>query len=757
MLTGKTINELPLGIPTPNSVYPFYDNGVTYKEIKPGVYTSLITMTGGTILSPTVMSNTLGFEPEWVKVSSILSGFNFPTMVDYDKIFYTITPKLDLRATSNMEQVSIEGGCEFILGGYIPNKIDETFNIGSGFLFTEINVKPSVNVITPFENGFLVGGYFNLYSGITSESMIYLNNDGSINQSFISGFNGYVNSIVIQPDDKILVGGDFSTYSGQNYNSIVRLNTDGSIDETFNVGDGFNSTVFVITVQSDNKILVGGYFNLYSGQNYNSIVRLNTDGSIDETFNVGDGFNREVHSIVIQPDDKILVGGDFSTYSGQNYNSIVRLNTDGSIDETFVIGNGFILYSEIIIGNALVSKITINPSDGKILVVGNFTSYNDISCNKIIKLNLDGSIDEAFTTDYEFRYLLKTITIQNDGKILVGGTNTVNRLNSNGSIDETFNVTLVGLQGGFALSFTSNPLQSVPHEPSLCSDIAIQSDGKIILSGQFSSVNEINKNNICRIENSSDGVIDFQIKLLNGQEFTKVPFEIRNYTPIPLNYPVLDSKLGRIHIPDSRDHNYLIENKLSLSKATITSKNWDDNVWWGDQGQTPMCVGYAWAHWIEDGPVLHNSKTHPVVSPVTIYKEAQKVDEWVGENYDGTSVRGGAKYLKTTNRISSYLWTFDINVMINTVLTVGPVVVGTNWYTNMFYPDRNGLIKIGGNIAGGHAYEINGVDTVKQLFRIKNSWGRSWGQQGRVYISFADMKRLINENGEVCLAVENRF
>jgi hypothetical protein len=170
-----------------------------------------------------------------------------------------------------------------------------------------------------------------------------------------------------------------------------------------------------------------------------------------------------------------------------------------------------------------------------------------------------------------------------------------------------------------------------------------------------------------------------------------------------------------------------------------------------------MCVGYAWAHWVEDGPVTHVSKVHPVIPPNTIYKEAQKLDEWVGENYDGTSVRGAAKYLKNIKAIESYLWTYDVNVLTNTLLNVGPVVVGTNWYNGMFYPDKNGLIKITGPIAGGHAYVINGVDTVKKQFRIKNSWGKSWGIGGHAFISFSDMARLIRERGEVCLAVEKKF
>ena len=75
----------------------------------------------------------------------------------------------------------------------------------------------------------------------------------------------------------------------------------------------------------------------------------------------------------------------------------------------------------------------------------------------------------------------------------------------------------------------------------------------------------------------------------------------------------------------------------------------------------------------------------------------------------------------------------------------------------MFFPSKSGLIKLGGRLSGGHAYVINGVDTKTKLFRIKNSWGINWGQQGHAFISFTDMTRLIKERGEICLAIENNF
>lgn len=212
--------------------------------------------------------------------------------------------------------------------------------------------------------------------------------------------------------------------------------------------------------------------------------------------------------------------------------------------------------------------------------------------------------------------------------------------------------------------------------------------------------------------------------------------------------------LGRKPSEDERDNKFLIKAILP-KKITITSRYWYANGWWGDQGNTPMCVGYSWAHWLEDGPVTQPGVS-PIVQPSGIYSLAQKVDEWPGENYEGTSVRAGAKVLTELGFIGEYRWAWDVETLINAVLSEGPCVVGTNWYENMFYPNAKGVISISGGVAGGHAWLINGVDTKAKYFRMKNSWGREWGNKGMAKISFEDMKRLISEDGEVCLAREIR-
>lgn len=179
------------------------------------------------------------------------------------------------------------------------------------------------------------------------------------------------------------LGAFFLTTEMVSTNSIV--NTSFVYGSGFSSGIGFNSNVNAIGLQSDGKILCGGEFALYQGVARSKINRINIDGSIDLTFAFGvtQLFVQSVITIAIQSDDKILCGGDFSQYDLTPANKIIRLNANGSIDGTFVYGSGF---------NNFVQKIKIQ-SDGKILCVGFFTTYQGTSVGKIIRLNTNGSRD----------------------------------------------------------------------------------------------------------------------------------------------------------------------------------------------------------------------------------------------------------------------------------------------------------------------------------------------------------------------------
>jgi uncharacterized delta-60 repeat protein len=317
----------------------------------------------------------------------------------------------------------------------------------------------------------IIGGFFTFYSGIASNRIARLNTDGSYDPTFSigDGFNNLPYTSSIQPDGKIILGGYFTSYSGISSNRIARLNTDGTYDSTFTIGTGFDSNVFTTSIQSDGKIIVGGVFTSYSGISSNRIARLNSDGTYDSTFSIGDGFNSFIYTSSIQSDGKIIVGGSFTSYSGISSNRIIRLNTDGSYDSTFSIGDGF---------NSLPYTSSIQP-DGKIILGGFFTFYSGISSNRIARLNTDGSYDSTFSVGNGFNSSVLSLSIQSDGKIIAGGdfssysgisSNRIARLNSDGTYDSTFDIGT-----GFSDSVRT---------------LSIQSDGKIIVGGGFNGYND---------------------------------------------------------------------------------------------------------------------------------------------------------------------------------------------------------------------------------------------------------------------------
>lgn len=205
--------------------------------------------------------------------------------------------------------------------------------------------------------------------------------------------------------------------------------------------------------------------------------------------------------------------------------------------------------------------------------------------------------------------------------------------------------------------------------------------------------------------------------------------------------------LGRLYQPDARDKKFLLK-KLLPDKPRPKTKQWACN-WSGDQKDTPQCVGFAWHALLRSKPVLQRK---PVAA--TIYQEAQKVDEWEGEDYEGTSVRGGAKALQEAGKIQAYGWAFDLETILQWLGTKGPVVLGTDWYETMFDPDSAGRVHIGGEVAGGHAYLCIGYDEKREALLCQNSWGKSWGKNGRFWIPYVDALVLIHDQGEACTPTE---
>lgn len=227
-----------------------------------------------------------------------------------------------------------------------------------------------------------------------------------------------------------------------------------------------------------------------------------------------------------------------------------------------------------------------------------------------------------------------------------------------------------------------------------------------------------------------------------------------------------DSRLGRIYVEDKRDQDYLIEDALpdrvprqleSSQGVGSRWRYWWPHGWWGNQGDTPECVAYSWLHLVDDGPTTWGPfdwGEGPVESETAVYNRAQDRDRWPGDDYDGTSVRAGAKVLKELGYIKEYRWAWDAETVIQAILKKGPVLLGSWWYKDMFYPDEDGMIRVSGGRVGGHAYVVNGVNRNRGIVRIKNSWGREWGKNGFAYMTFGDLDKLIKDQGEACLPIE---
>jgi uncharacterized delta-60 repeat protein len=231
----------------------------------------------------------------------------------------------------------------------------------------------------------LIGGNFTSINGTSRNSIARLNADGTLDASFLAsgaGANGPVFTLAVQSDGKILIGGDFTSFNGTARNCFARLNSDSTLDTTFlATGNGASDQVFALALQSDGKVLIGGFFTTVNSTARNRIARLNTDGTLDTSFlATAAGANYSVRAIAVQPDGKIVIGGEFGNYNGAYRGNIARLKPDSSLDETFINFNSG--------ANSRVSAIALQ-SDGKVIVGGFFSTVNDVVRGGVARLITD--------------------------------------------------------------------------------------------------------------------------------------------------------------------------------------------------------------------------------------------------------------------------------------------------------------------------------------------------------------------------------
>lgn len=380
----------------------------------------------------------------------------------------------------------------------------------------------------------LMGGDFTAFNGSPRSRIARLNADGSVDAAFHPVVDGRVYHLTVQPDGKVLIAGLFTNVNGSPRNRIARLNADGSLDASFDPGTGANGGVLSLALQPDGKVVVAGLFTLFNGSAHTRVVRLNANGATDAGFHAGTGADREVYSLALQPDGKVLMAGFFTDVNSTPRNRVARLNANGALDASFNPGNG---------ADGGVYRLAVQP-DGKVLIGGEFTSVNGTARNRIARLNLDGTLDTSFNPGTGANDMVFGLAVQPDGKVLAGGLfttfngsarNHMARLNADGALETSLNAAVSSFVYSLALQsddkillgggFTTINGTTRDHIARLHADgtldagfapgtnpgsfvtgLAVQSDGKVVVGGDFNKVNGTTRNRIARLH--ADGTLD---------------------------------------------------------------------------------------------------------------------------------------------------------------------------------------------------------------------------------------------------------
>ena len=362
-------------------------------------------------------------------------------------------------------------------------------------------IQSGVNTLAVQPDGkVLAAGGFDFVNGSLTGKLQRFDAAGNPDAAFNvggTGANGFISSIVLQPDGKILVGGGFTTFNGQALPMVVRLNANGSLDTGFSFGTASSfRQIGSIALQPDGKILVGSGTTFSSGPNPSgALVRLLPTGALDPAFNGGTTVTSGViTTILVQVDGSIVVGGSFQGFNGQQLGNLVRLTSNGALDPAFA-------YNTPTTNATAVASVTalVQQPDGRLLVAGAFAQNGATTTQRLVRLLLDGTMDGNFQPGTGPNNSVRSLALDASGNILLGGTftqvngvnrNRVARLTATGTLDANF-----GDPAG--ANATVNAVALVP-------------GGQVLVGGVFNQYNAVaNSGGLVRL-NAGTGVLDSQ-------------------------------------------------------------------------------------------------------------------------------------------------------------------------------------------------------------------------------------------------------
>jgi uncharacterized delta-60 repeat protein/CSLREA domain-containing protein len=554
----------------------------------------------------------------------------------------------------------------------------------------------------------VVGGGFSTVAGQARSRVARLNANGSLDTSFQnpnlsrSGSSFGVSSVAVQTDGKVIVAGNFDNVGGESHPNLARLNTNGSVDSSFNAIVG--GVVYTVLLQLDGKIIIGGSFTSVNGLARNRLARLNADGSLDVSFvdpAVDNSMNPGVGTLAIQPDGKLLIGGNFSSVGGQTRSGAARLNIDGTIDISFGLSV-----------NASVSQFVVLPS-GKILICGFASLVNGIPRRAVARIFPDGSLDTSFQDLVIPSGNVTQLGLQNDGKIIVGGFfSSINgqsrmdlaRLDADGNFDPSFQEVNPNFGGSFAS----------------LNKVLIQPDGKILVGGYFTEIGGQPRRMVVRL--NSDGILD----LPPAQTFTVTKTLDTNDGTCDSDCSLREA-IAAANVVESGL--IRLDTQLFSSPQTITLTAGElfvsDNrrIAINGSGATLVTISGNYASRI----LRLNRDAKVTINGVTL----------TNGNGNGTDVfnQGGAIYV-SPNGINTQLTLNSVIVSNNSAGTGGGIRSSGNCVVNINNSTISGNVATG-NLGGGGIYSEFGTLNVAGSTIVNNASSFSLGGSGGIAISGA--------------------